>query len=173
MVTRAMSIPRRELKIHLCDPFTFIITGTRANRAPHISQLSLAPPNDRVNLKHTLLPYVYYFHLRWLRDVIPRSSPRFLIRARLCPARRSHNQELYNSLSASTMSISTASTPIATAIMPARYTNVRAHWHRKTTALATAYAAPAQAALYHGQKRALACLRYSICVRSSVTGTST
>lgn len=71
--------------------------------------------------------------------------------ARLCSARRPHNHELYDLLSASTMSIPTASTSISTMIIPARYMNDCAHRHVKKTALAPAYAAPPQASLYYGQ----------------------
>jgi hypothetical protein len=79
MLTRAMSIPTertqysplRSLYARPRSTFMHIITGTHPNRALHTWQLSLAPPNDRVNLTHTgftLLPYARYFRLRSLRD---------------------------------------------------------------------------------------------------------
>jgi hypothetical protein len=105
---RTQYAPLRSLHAHPRLTFTLIITGTHPNRAPHTSQLSLAPPNDRVNLTHTgyiLPPYARYFYLRWLRDISAFFSPLSYSRSLLsCPSL--HNHELYSSLS-STMSIST------------------------------------------------------------------
>ena len=107
--------------------FTLIIIGAHPNRAPYTSQLSLVPPNDSVNLTptgFTVFPCERYCPSPMAtRHVIPCSSPRFLTCACLCPARHSTIANCIAHSQASTMSISTASTSIATTITPARYTN--------------------------------------------------
>jgi len=153
MPARAMSIPTertqyptlRSLHAHLRSTFTLIITGTNPNRAPHTSQLSLAPPNDRVNLTHpgfTLLSYPRYFHLRWLRDYHSAFFSPLSHSRSLSSSPSLHNHRSYHSLSASMMSTSTASTSIAPTITPARANKLR-------TLLPPA--ARTQAILYLGQ----------------------
>ena len=67
--------------------------------AAHLSSLyqhscssSLAPiqtqRDGELDTNWTSLPYARYFRLRWLRDIIPHSSPHILTRTRFCPARR-------------------------------------------------------------------------------------
>jgi hypothetical protein len=117
----------RSLHAHSRSTFTLIIIGTHPNRAPYTTQLGLAPPNDSVNLTptgFTVFPCDRYFPSPMAtRHVIPCSSPRFLTCACLCPARHSTIANCIARSQASTMSISTAPTSIATKITPARYTN--------------------------------------------------
>ncbi|KAI0267612.1 hypothetical protein BGY98DRAFT_390479 [Russula aff. rugulosa BPL654] len=76
--------PLQSLHEHSRPTSTLVITGTHPNRAPHPSQLSLAPPNDRMNLRYmgfTQVPLIrLLFHLRWLRDMLFRVLlPAFLL----------------------------------------------------------------------------------------------
>jgi hypothetical protein len=88
MLTRAMSIPTERLNTHLYDSYwhsskprsTHLATQPRAaQRQGELDTYGLHPPPICPLLPSPMAT----------RHIIPRSSPRFLTRARLCPARRS------------------------------------------------------------------------------------